>query len=399
MGRGKSNIRNPRYRDFCNTDAQRAAMDLWLRGLTFQDVGKELGISVGAAKDRVQNAINRAHAKGMDPRKDYSEHIPDGHKLKGISVLHDTQAGQDRLVWIKTDQDKEQLEQKFREFIESLCEQVKKYKVPKIKPPKVSDKDLLALYPMGDPHIGMYAWALETGTDFDCDIAERNLRASVNHLVDRMPPAETAIILNLGDFFHSDNQSNRTARAGNALDVDTRWARVLDIGIALMVDLVNLALQKHKKVIVKNNIGNHDDHTSQVLSICLSYTFKDNPRVEIAAPMDPFFAFQFHNVSIFSTHGHMVKPPKMQGVISNYYPEMWGSTEHRHCHVGHFHHQQVLEDNGLVTEIHNTLAATDAWHTASGYRSKRRMCAIAYHKDDGEIERFTYNIRRSTISE
>jgi hypothetical protein len=34
------------------------------------------------------------------------------------------------------------------------------------------------------------------------------------------------VILNLGDFFHADNELNRTQVSGNALDVDTRYAKV-----------------------------------------------------------------------------------------------------------------------------------------------------------------------------
>ena len=76
--------------------------------------------------------------------------------------------------------------------------------------------------PIGDPHIGMYAWSEEAGEDFDTDIARNDLLNASRSLFNASPDADRCLIANLGDFFHSDNQSNRTARSGAALDVDTR---------------------------------------------------------------------------------------------------------------------------------------------------------------------------------
>jgi hypothetical protein len=209
-----------------------------------------------------------------------------------------------------------------------------------------------------------------------------------------MPEAEIGLILNLGDFFHADSTDNQTTR-GTRVDVDTRWSRMLEVGITLMIDCVHMALEKHKKVIVRNNPANHDWHTGQMLGLTLKYAFKNNKRVHIEDSQNPFYVNEFGNNMIISAHGHTVKPAKMQGVITNYFPEIWGRTEHRYCYLGHFHHEDRKEDNALVVEIFNTLASQDAWHYASGYRSKRNMKSIVLHKEFGEIERHTYAINRS----
>jgi hypothetical protein len=314
--------------------------------------------------------------------------------IKGTSTLYDAETGQAKISWIKTDVDKEA---QLKGILDTFTSTLKSYKPLKnIKAPKKCDKDILVCYPMGDPHIGMYAWSEEVGEDFDCDIAERDLRAAMYHLVDKAPASETAVILNLGDFFHSDSGKNTTTR-GTPVDVDGRFTRVLQIGITLMIDCVDLALKKHKKVIVKNNIGNHDQETSQVLSVCMMHAFKDNKRVTIANPADKFFCYEFGKNALFSTHGDAVKPLKMQGVVSNYYPEIWGRTEHRLALIGHFHHEMRKEENGLVVEVFNTLASTDSWHHASGYRSKRNMKALVLDKEHGEIERFTYSLNRNSL--
>ena len=66
----------------------------------------------------------------------------------------------------------------------------------------------------------------EAGEDFDLDIAEGSLVAAVDHLVALAPPSDIGVLINLGDFFHTDTMKNQTARSTNALDVDTRWLKI-----------------------------------------------------------------------------------------------------------------------------------------------------------------------------
>jgi predicted phosphodiesterase len=130
----------------------------------------------------------------------------------------------------------------------------------------------------------------------------------------------------------------------------------------------------------------------------MKHAFKDNKRVEIAEPASPFFVFEFGKCMIFSTHGDKVKPKNCQGMVANYYPEVWGRTEHRYAIFGHFHHEFKEEINGLMIEIHNTLASSDAWHSASGYRSKRNAKLIVLDKEEGEVERYTFNLSRKMLT-
>lgn len=352
---------------------------------------------LGKSRRTVDRAIEKvrynAAERGYAPDNDMFVPTAAGYNVKGTSTLYDAD-GNIKQQWVKTDKEKEK-EDQLREFIEETEETFKTYKaLPKIKAPKKTKKDVLCIYPMGDPHVGMYAWHEETGADFDCDIAERDLRMAMGHLVEKTPDSEEAIILNLGDFFHSDTQLNRTQRGGNALDVDGRWARVLQIGVAIMLDCINLALEKHKRVRVRNNPGNHDPHTAQVLSICLAQAFRNNNRVIIESIANPFYCHTFGKNMITSTHGDMVKPTKMHGVVTNYFPKEWGESEHRYCFLGHFHHENRVEENGLVVEIFNTLASQDAWHHASGYKSRRNMKALVLDSEHGEVERYTFSINR-----
>lgn len=382
------------YEEFCETDQELKLIKLLAAGNSQKKAAGILGINRGVVSRIFKKIGTRSKVAG-NLMGDFDAPVKDPLVIDGISAFYNLQTGDMTRAWVKTKVDKNRQIELLKESFEATLQNYDPLK--KIKMPKRCSKDTMPVIPIGDPHIGMYAWKQETGEDFDCDIAERDLRAAMAYQIERTPPSETCLILNLGDFFHADNQNNRTAKAGNALDVDGRWSRVLQIGLTLMIDCIEMALHKHKNVIVKNNIGNHDDHTSQVLSICLMHTFKNNKRVQVANPADPFFALEFGANAVFSTHSHMVKPKQMQGVISNFYPEIWGRTTHRVAFLGHWHHEQRFEENGLMVEIFNTLASSDAWHHASGYRSNRNLKTIILDRHEGEVERFTYCLPRAIL--
>lgn len=309
---------------------------------------------------------------------------PADFTVKGVSTLYDAD-GQVRAEWVKsykTEQDR--LAQLLRAVGDS-CAPLDR--VPTIMPQGRKNADLMMVYPMGDPHIGMYAWAEETGANFDLEVAETNLVAATQRLVHSAPPAETALIVNLGDFFHADNKENKTMRSGNVLDVDTRWAKVLRIGVRTMRTCIESALRKHQQVEVINEIGNHDEHTSQALTLALAMLYEKNPRVTFDQSPAKFHYRRFHKVLLGVTHGDTVKPTDLAGIMATDRPEDWGNTKHRYWLTGHVHHQRVFELLGCTAESFRTLAGPDAWTAASGYRSGRDMQAIAMHREHGEIER------------
>ena len=115
--------------------------------------------------------------------------------------------------------------------------------------------------------MGLLAWAPETGADFDLSTVERLMVGAMRDLVHRGPRARRGIVVNLGDFFHFDNASARTTKGEHTLDVDSRAPKVLAVGLRIMVALIDAALEHHAEVTVDTRIGNHDAHTSLMLSL------------------------------------------------------------------------------------------------------------------------------------
>ena len=373
---------------FCNSPAQRLKVELYDQHRSVQKVAQQLGVSHQTISSTLRTLKTRAANAGIAPEADMTHPSAQGFNVKGVSTLYD-EDGQVKVQWVKT----QNLGHTPEEIAEAFNEFLSDFTACPISAPKELDSDLLAVYPMGDPHIGMLAHRDESGEDFDLKIATRDLQRATKALVDRSPPAENCLILNLGDFFHSDNPQNRTARSGNALDVDGRWFKVLNVGIDLMIEITISALAKHKNVVVKNIVGNHDDTSSIMLSVAMSKYFRDEPRVTIDTLPSKFWYYTFGNVLIGSTHGDTAKPEKLPQIMAADRPEEWGKSEYRYWYTGHIHNKQSMEFPGVMWESFRTLAGKDAWHFGSGYRAGRDMSCIIHHKDFGEIGRNTASLK------
>lgn len=308
---------------------------------------------------------------------------PKGQRIVGTSTLQDARTGETVLQWVKTKAEEEQRAQLRETLVEIFSEYKGKSQLP--KPPPTKNRDLHTVYPIADQHLGLYAWAKETGEDYDLDIACSLLRESMADLVSRAPESDTATILNLGDFFHTDNESNRTNASGHALDVDTRWAKVLKAGVQVQIDCIEMALEKHRKVVVRNLPGNHDEHSAQMLTIALALFFANNKRLSVDEDPSLFYAERFGANMIAAHHGHKVRLGSFAGRMAALWPQMWGETKFRFGYQGHLHHgkETKCEHDGAVCRIMNTLAAKDSWGAGMGFTSIRMLEAITFHVDRG----------------
>lgn len=350
----------------------------------FKDIANEYGVGLSTVRRICLNLNGYSVPLEVSGTDDASS---DDEFIKGTSTLYDAE-GKIRLKWVKTD-NKFDL-RKIRECMETLATDL-----PQCQPqqePSFTDDDVLSVYPMGDPHLGLYAWAAETGDDFDLDIAERDLCGAVERLVRCTPPSTNALIANLGDFFHADNMMGETMRSHHKLDTDTRWAKVLGVGLKAIRKCIHTALERHKHVTVINAVGNHDDHSSMFLTVALSAIYENEPRVTIVDTPTFTHYYHFGQNLLGVHHGHSIKAAELPLVMARERPEEWYKSNTRMWLCGHIHHESKKEYQGVIVETFRTLAARDAWATSMGYYSGRDMKAIVFHKTNGEVERHTVNV-------
>ena len=351
---------------------------------------KDLGIEVSALDARIVEAWRKAARAGYSPKHDYTHPQPDGFHTKGVSTLYRAD-GTVAQQWVKSAKDTEDRIDMLREAFQTIAEPFRGASEP-TKAPKSCDEDLLTIYPIGDEHLGMLSWSIETGADFDLEIAERNLVAAVDKLVDLAPPSEVDWLVDLGDFFHTDNGSNRTNASGHTLDVDSRYVKMCTVGVRGVRRCVDRMLEKHKRVRCTFEIGNHNEYSALWLGLAIGAFYENNPRVEVDP--SPAFAhwYRFGKCLIGVTHGHTVKPQALAEVMATDRAKDWGETSFRYWYTGHVHHDSLKEFRGCTVETFRTLAARDAWHTQQGYRSGRDMKCDVLHKDRGKILRHTVGV-------
>jgi len=312
---------------------------------------------------------------------------PAGHVVKGVSALVD---GEGRTIqqWVKTREDDvvpglvDALEKRFAETAAPL--------IPSLE--CQLDVDLMEVYPIADQHFGMLAWGRETGDAYDMKIGAARLRDCAARLISQAPAAETALILNLGDFFHADDTRNTTPEHGYTLDVDSRYFKIVEAGVALLVDVIELALQRHGRIVVKNLPGNHDPHAYVVLTIALKERYRAEPRVIVDAEPGDFFYRRFGNVFIGATHGHKTKPDRMVMDMAVTRRADWAACDYRYFYFGHIHHESAIEVGDVRVESFQTIASKDAFNHSHGFNAGRALVGITLHARDGEIGRHRVNL-------
>ncbi len=370
---------------------QREVLEALKKHRSQRAAGRSLGVSYQAVQNAVATVKKKAARTDPQQHRYQASPLPPGFHIHGVSEMTRNANGDPK--WVKSSADKgaqlEALIQALKDSVEDLPAVA-----PAAPPQAASCDDLLCVYPMGDPHVGMYSWAEETGADYDLDIAERLLFGAVDHLVGLAPPGGDALLLNLGDFFHSDHQGNTTRKSGHQLDVDSRWSKVLRCGIRIVYRQIDRALERHRRVQVRNEIGNHDDHTSILLSLALEQRYRDEPRVQIDTSPAKFFYREHGQCLIGSTHLDTVKPPQLPGIMAVDQREAWGRTRHRQWYTGHEHHQRVKDYPGCTVETFRTTAAADAWHAGQGYRSERDMRLDIWHRRHGLTQRHIVGVEQ-----
>ena len=350
---------------------------------------------LGVSRPSVQASLYQAKAKGW--KKSTGDAItPDKMQMHGQSVLYGPD-GEAKLAWHKYS-----AERAFSaDFVEGLVKRVEgKGKLSKWKKPPLSTKDICAEVIIADLHMGMRAYAKETGgEDYDTDIAAKRLMQAVQSLLYRFTSPSVIRIVLLGDQCHFDDNSNATKQSGHVLDVDTRYSLVLKKLIAAVWDVVCLVSEYAPKLEIYVIPGNHDEVSSYWLKEVLKAFWHNEPRIDVC-DQDTYrkYAQWGDSLSVYA-HGDRIKPADIAKVVAAEQPKLWGSTKHRYFRAGHFHHRKTIapvvvnEQSGIEITYLSSLAASDAWHSHSGFvGSQRAVQGFELSKTHGQISQFYSHI-------
>jgi hypothetical protein len=343
---------------------------------------------VGQAVKAIKSKAAKA---GYAPEYDMTQEVPEPYYVRGVSTNYDAD-GNVRQQWVKSQIDQDR---RWQDMLDELEERTSRLHILKPSQARVraADSDLCNLHILTDYHLGMLAWPPETGEAWDIEIASQVLVDAFAEMIERSPKAETGIFLQLGDFLHYDSKKPVTPASGHHLDSDSRPGKVVGAALDLCASIISMMLKKYPKVEIMVMEGNHDEYSSIWLRQCLAQIFKANDRANVQNIDFPYAAYLHGKVMIAAHHGHKRKMKSLPEVFASEprFREMWGNAAMTYVHVGHLHHTSEIksEGGGATVEMHNTLAARDAYATEGGWVSERKTNCITYHKTEGEISRVT----------
>lgn len=349
----------------------------------------EFGVSETSMRRSVKAAIKRnLTGQFLGPE------LPPGYTMGKVTSLVD--ATGTRMEWQHKLPETEAVERMIEELIERMGQSITP--LPDITAPAWDRilENKLTLYPVVDVHLGMYAWAKESGANYDLDIAKEQFLGSVGDLFLISPNSEKALIVVLGDFFHADNNNAVTERSGNHLDVDGRHDKVLHLGTELIIWMIDMALQKHTHVVVHVCRGNHDPYASKALGMALWFRYQGNERVVIDRSPAELWSYQWGTTMLSFTHGDKIKAEDMPGVMAAVEPQVWGNTQYRYGYSGHYHKNKSGpkgdEKHGAQWEILPAFTAKDAWNASMGHTALRTIVSKTFDFKTGLKFTLTENV-------
>lgn len=314
--------------------------------------------------------------------------VPDGHVIKGVSALVDAD-GRKVLEWVKTRQG----ELSTDTIIEALKEAFVGFKSPFVPaPPDRTEADSLTIYSIVDWHIGLLAWAEETGENYDLKIAERVIMAAMSRLIGASPAAKQCVVLGLGDLLHFDGYEPVTSRSGNFLDTDGRYPKVLKKAAQMVLSTIDMALAKHEKVLVRMLPGNHDDRATVAINLALALRYEGHKRVTVDDSPSRFWWYRFGKNLFGATHGDKTKMADLPLVMAHDRPQDWAASTYRRIYTGHLHNERRIEQGGVVVTCMRTPVAKDAYHSFARYRSGRSVYSETYRRDGSEAATLQFNL-------
>ena len=353
----------------------------------------ELEINSRTLERSLQTARRNASRRGWSPQHDMTHSVPDTHVVKGVSTFYDEHSNPIR-QWVKSDLKKESQEAALQAFADALSGDLPKYKPLQLKPLTDTPQALTA-YVIGDAHIGMRVTKERNGdSDWDLEISERVTVGAIEKLIQASGGSDVGLMLDLGDFGHSDNLQNTTSSGQNHMDMDGDYGDSIAAQTRIYRRSIDLMLKSHNKVILMMVRGNHNSSTSRCMNVMLKAFYENEPRVEVLDNVHKFQHITYGNNLLVTHHGDRMKPQRGFEYTARSLSKEWGTCEHKHLLMGHVHHHTAVEIGGMLCETFQALPAGDAWHSDSGYGAKRTMSAIVYDKKHGEIQRHKVGINQ-----
>jgi len=135
--------------------------------------------------------------------------------------------------------------------------------------------------------------------------------------------------------------------------------------------------------------GNHDKQTSTILPLILDIYFKNEPRVRVdLSPTKAHYNY-WGKVATMYHHGDKTTKARLCSDFALHCAKQGIQAEYFYVKQGHLHKELIEDVNGVTFEIVPSPLAKEYYAKASSYCAKRATVATMYHKEYGELDRYS----------
>ena len=134
---------------------------------------------------------------------------------------------------------------------------------------------------------------------------------------------------------------------------------MVHVAIRILRSAIDIALQRHQRVVVLIAEGNHDMASSVWLRHMFGLLYENEPRVSVIDSELPYYVHQHGQTMLAWHHGHLKKLDALPLLMAAQFPKVWGNTTRRYVHTGHLHHKHEKEHSGITVIQHPTIAACE----------------------------------------
>lgn len=254
---------------------------------------------------------------------------------------------------------------------------------------------LLEIAPV-DLHLGLRAWAQETGARYDIPTACQLFVWAVEDLLAKAAnfPLERILFVIGNDFLHVDTKQGTTT-GGTPQDVDDSSLQMFKVGRALLTQTI-LRLKQVAPVHVLAIPGNHDHLSLLHLAEVIDAQFSADADVTVDAGPAVRKYHKYGATLLGFTHGYgrEEKASKLPLLMAREQPDAWAEASFHEWHLGHWHHVRAEEHSGVRVRVLPSLVARDAWHAGQGYLARRAAEAYLWERKTGYAAHFSANVDR-----
>lgn len=281
-------------------------------------------------------------------------------------------------------------EESIKDLMDNFIEEVKKY-APKYKPVKYTttkEPHLLVVDP-ADIHIGKLCKIIETGEEYNHDIAVERVKSGVFGILEKCSFNIEQILFIVGnDILHIDSPKNTTT-SGTHQDTSTMWFDSFKIAQRLLTECIEILMQV-APVHVQYDPSNHDYTNGFFLAQTIEAWFRNSESVKFNVTPSHRKYYEYGDNLIGTTHGDGAKEQDLP-LLMAHESQAWARCRHRYFYIHHIHHKKSKDYMSVNVEALRSPSGTDSWHHRNGYQhSPKAIEGFVHHPVHGQVARITH---------